>query len=88
MVGDAIGLPAEGLHPKRQIRLFGELKNHHLFFGRGFVSDDTAHAIMTAQALVASGGDPEKFGHELASRLRWWFLSLPPESGKPLRKPA
>ena len=80
-VGDAIGLPAEGLHPERQSRLFGELKNHRLFFQRGFVSDDTAHAIMTAQALVASGGDPEKFVRELARRLRGWFLSLPPGVG-------
>lgn len=80
-VGDAIGLPAEGLSPERQVQLFGELKNHHLLFQRGFVSDDTAHAIMTAQALVASGGAPEKFAQALASRLRWWFLSLPPGVG-------
>lgn len=80
-VGDTIGLPAEGLSPERQTRLFGELKNHRLFFRWGFVSDDTAHAIMTAQALVASGGDPEKFTRALASRLRWWFLSLPPGVG-------
>ena len=81
-VGDAIGLPAEGLSPERRKRLFGELINHRLFLGRGFVSDDTAHAIMTAQALVASGGDPTKFGQELAVRLRWWLLSLPPGIGK------
>ncbi len=79
--GDAIGLPAEGLSPQRQIRLFGEIKKHRLFFGRGFLSDDTAHAIMTAQALVASGGEPEKFAQELVKRLRWWFLSLPPGVG-------
>jgi ADP-ribosyl-[dinitrogen reductase] hydrolase len=57
-VGDAIGLPAEGLHPKRQVLLFGAIISHRLFFGRGFLSDDTEHAIMTAQALVAGGRLP------------------------------
>jgi ADP-ribosylglycohydrolase len=80
-VGDAIGLPAEGLSPQRQRQLFGALTTHRLFFGRGFVSDDTAHAIMTAQALVVSGGEPERFASELARRLKLWFLCLPPGVG-------
>jgi len=81
MVGDAIGLPAEGLSPQRQQALFGTITGHRLVLGRGMVSDDTAHALMTAQALVASGGEPKRFAHALAWRLRWWFLSLPPGIG-------
>ena len=80
-VGDAIGLPTEGLSAVRRARLFGDVTSHRLFFRRGFVSDDTAHAIMTAQALVASGGDPARFGKALAGRLKWWFLCLPPGVG-------
>ena len=41
------------------------------------VSDDTEHTWMTAQALLVSGGDPERFGHSLAWKLRGWLLCLP-----------
>ncbi len=41
------------------------------------VSDDTDHAVMTAQALISSGGDVDLFGRSLGWRLRWWLLSLP-----------
>lgn len=80
-VGDAIGLPAEGLSAARQRRLFGPIDRHRLVFGRGMVSDDTEHALLTMQALTVSGGDPERFGRDLARRLRWWFLALPPGVG-------
>jgi ADP-ribosyl-[dinitrogen reductase] hydrolase len=77
-VGDAIGLPREGLSRRRAARMFGGPPlGHRLILGRGMVSDDTEHTCMTAQALLASGGDPAKFARSLAWRLRWWFLGLP-----------
>ena len=41
------------------------------------ISDDTEHALMTAQAAIDSGGDAERFANALARRLRRWFLALP-----------
>lgn len=76
-VGDALGLPAEGLSPQRQRKWWpGELR-HRFCLGRGMVSDDTEHACMTAQALLEAGGDVERFRRSLAWQLRWWFIALP-----------
>jgi ADP-ribosylglycohydrolase len=77
-VGDAIGLPREGLGAGRAQRLFGPAPLRHRFiFGRGMTSDDTEHTCMVAQALLASGGDPARFSRSLAWRLRGWILGLP-----------
>jgi len=76
-VGDALGLPREGLSASRAKRLFGGEVGHCLLPGRGMVSDDTDHAVMTASALFTAGGSPEAFARNLAWRLRWWFLALP-----------
>lgn len=76
-VGDAIGLPYEGLTRSRGIRLLGEPDRHRFYRGRGMVSDDTEHTCMVAQALVASGGEVEEFARHLAWRLRWWLLAVP-----------
>ncbi|MGN6554239.1 MAG: ADP-ribosylglycohydrolase family protein [Verrucomicrobiota bacterium] len=76
-VGDAIGLPAEGMSAARiACWWLGELK-HRFVFGRGMISDDTEHALMTAQALVATGGDVEKFRRVLGWKLHWWILGFP-----------
>lgn len=80
-VGDALGLPYENLSPRRARKLLGEPVRYRLLFGRGMVSDDTEHACLTAQALVRSGLDPERFGHDLASSLRWWILGIPAGAG-------
>ncbi len=77
-VGDALGLPREGLSRRRAERLFGlPPLSHRFLFGRGMVSDDTEHACMTAQALLRSGNNATAFAHSLAWRLRLWLLGLP-----------
>lgn len=76
-VGDALGLPYEGLSARRGARLFPDPGRHHLCFGRGMVSDDTEHACFVARALVTSGTDPDAFARTLARSLRWWLAGLP-----------
>ena len=76
-VGDALGLPREGLSARAAERLFGPEIRHALVFGRGMVSDDTEHAAMTALSMITSSDTPEAFGRALARRLRWWVLALP-----------
>jgi ADP-ribosyl-[dinitrogen reductase] hydrolase len=76
-VGDALGLPAEGLSASRQRRWWPGVLRHRFFFGRGMISDDTEHAFMTAQALLEADGEVERFRRSLAWKLRWWFVALP-----------
>ena len=76
-VGDALGLPYEGLSPGRAARLYPDATKHHLLFGKGMVSDDTEHASFVSQALIRSRGDVDKFRQQLARSLRWWLSSLP-----------
>jgi ADP-ribosylglycohydrolase len=81
-IGDAIGLPFEGLSPERVAgRLGGRALGHSLLFGRGMVSDDTEHACMVARALIESGGRVQAFQRALARQLRLWFAALPPGIG-------
>ncbi|HEY1377286.1 MAG TPA: ADP-ribosylglycohydrolase family protein [Gemmataceae bacterium] len=81
-IGDALGLPAEGMSRRRQRRLFPNIDRYHFLLGRGMASDDTEHACLTAQALITSAGDAERFTHDLGRRLRWWFLGLPAGIGR------
>ena len=76
-VGDALGLPYEGLSTRRAARLFPDRRRHHLLLNRGMVSDDTEHACFTAQALMRARGNADLFRKRLARSLRWWLLALP-----------
>lgn len=76
-VGDALGLPAEGLSPRRIRRLFQGEWRHRLIFGRGMISDDTEHTVFVAQSLLRHPDSPERFARRLGWCLRGWLLSLP-----------
>lgn len=77
MVGDALGLPYEGLSPARARRLLPGPVRPRLVFGRMMVSDDGEHALLTAESLLANGD----LDRELSRRLRRWFLLLPAGMG-------
>jgi ADP-ribosyl-[dinitrogen reductase] hydrolase len=76
-VGDALGLPYEGLSADRQRLLYPHPNAHHLLFGKGLISDDTEHTGFVAQALITSAGNVDKFRSDLAGRLQFWLLGLP-----------
>lgn len=74
-VGDALGLPREGLPPD------ASPLRHAFLFGRGWVSDDTEHAFLTTQAFLAAPDDVQRFRRALAWRLRGWLAAGPPAIG-------
>jgi ADP-ribosyl-[dinitrogen reductase] hydrolase len=76
-VGDALGLPAEGMSRDRVRRRWAGQWRHRFLFGRGMVSDDTEHAFFVAQALLAHPFDASAFQRCLAWKLRLWLLGVP-----------
>lgn len=76
-VGDAVGLPAEGLPRAKARRFCGDGLRHRLVFGRGMFSDDTEHTLMLAVALWKHPDDAAAFQKALGWSLRWWMLALP-----------
>src|SRR5262249_43708442 len=85
-VGDALGLPAEGLSRRRIGRWWPGRWRHRFLLGRGMVSDDTEHTLFVAQALLEELGDEAAFGRLLAWKLRLWLLGAPAGVGLgPLR---
>lgn len=76
MLGDTIGLPYEGISARRIKKLSpGELRQS-LIFGKGMVSDDTEHAVITARSLCQTE-NPKAFAKSLTWGLRWWIARLP-----------
>jgi ADP-ribosyl-[dinitrogen reductase] hydrolase len=69
-VGDALGLPWEGLPSQR---IPQDLPRTPL---SGLVSDDTEHTVLVAESWL-EGGDLDGFRRVFASGLRRWMLGIP-----------
>jgi len=81
-LGDALGLPAEGLNPTAVRRRFGAPERFHLLGRRGFVSDDTEQSALVAQCIAQAksagqGIDVERCALLFRRALVGWFLRLP-----------
>ena len=76
-VGDALGLPAEGMSADRIRRKWRGQWRHRFLFARGMISDDTEHTLFVAQALLSLGNDLHAFRRSLAWKLQLWLLGAP-----------
>jgi ADP-ribosylglycohydrolase len=76
-VGDALGLPCEGLCAERITRRFGRLDRFHLVGRTGYVSDDTEQSALVAQSLAKFPSDPDRCARAFRRSLVGWFWRLP-----------
>jgi len=76
-LGDALGLPCEGMSAKRIARRFGRLDRYRLLGRTGFVSDDTEQSALVAQSLARFPVDPDRCARAFRRSLVGWFWRLP-----------
>lgn len=79
-LGDALGLPMEGMKPHAITRRFGRIDRYFLVGFRGYVSDDTEQAALVAQSMALSLAQSLAPGAVIAAfrrALRGWFWRLP-----------
>jgi len=76
-LGDALGLPAEGMRAKAIRRRFGQMNRFRLLGRTGFVSDDTEQAALVAQSLARHLDQPEACVLAFRRALLGWFCRLP-----------
>lgn len=76
-LGDALGLPCEGLPARRIARRFGAMDRFRLLGATGYVSDDTEQSALVAQAIARRPGDPGAAARDFRRALLGWFLRGP-----------
>lgn len=76
-IGDALGLPCEGLSAGRIGKRFHPLDRYRFFFGSGYVSDDTEQSALVAQSIARGAGEPAACLRHFRRALCGWFLRLP-----------
>jgi ADP-ribosylglycohydrolase len=76
-VGDALGLPMEGMRASAVARSYPKLDRYFLLGRTGFVSDDTEQSALVAQSLARSPLERDAFIRFFRRSLLGWFLRMP-----------
>ena len=76
-LGDALGLPAEGMSAGAIERRFGRIDRFRLFGRTGFVSDDTEQTALLAQSLIRHPADLNHCVEAFRKSMLGWFCRLP-----------
>jgi ADP-ribosylglycohydrolase len=76
-LGDALGLPAEGMSAAPVARRFGGVDRFRLLGSTGFVSDDTEQAALVAQAMARHPDDGNRCLRSFRRSLLGWLCRLP-----------
>ncbi|WP_394849130.1 ADP-ribosylglycohydrolase family protein [Pendulispora brunnea] len=76
-IGDALGLPMEGMGARAIARSFAKLDRYFLLGKTGFVSDDTEQTALVAQSLARNPRRVDAFVGAFRRALLGWFLRLP-----------
>ena len=77
-VGDAYGLPFEGMSARAIARRWPNTEPRYRLLGRiGFVSDDTEQAVLILEALLRGGGELDRTVTLFRRSMVAWFWRLP-----------
>ena len=76
-LGDALGLPAEGMTALAIARRFGRVDRFRLLGRTGFVSDDTELSALVAQSLARHPDDLDGCVRAFRRSLLGWACRLP-----------
>lgn len=77
MVGDSLGLPAEGISKTTLKKLRWSPWRQRFFLGRGMLSDDSEHTFMLAAALAKQPEKSQQFVRLFGKKLKWWLAGIP-----------
>ncbi len=76
-LGDALGMPCEGLSSGQISRRFGKIESFHLLGSIGFVSDDTEQSALLAQSIIKEADEAAPCARKFQVALLFWFMRLP-----------
>lgn len=76
-IGDALGLPMEGMYARSIAHVFPRIDRYFMLGRTGFVSDDTEQSALVAQSLARHPRSSARCVRAFRRSLLGWFARLP-----------